>query len=522
AVTGTPGTGKTTATDLLDDPVIHVFVPKAGAQDLSSRIREAEAARRALDIKGHPAGDEGKEARRSMESRLQRLEAERDELIRDVIRSARVYQGGGHEIHGDLLETKIQEAAEDSLSRLFPQFEEGDHRSWETALKRARDGSDHPLTAVDWDRDTEEHPVVRQVLSQIGDHTKGNEIRKTLRAPPFGWPQDAIDAALISLHSSGVVRAEQNGEPIAVGGLDQNKISSAVFQRERVRLGTSEKLAIRGLYERVGVRARSGEEALKAGEFLGAVRQLAQDAGGDPPLPEPPSTAKIDELRQLSGNDQLAAIHEAKDELESCVEEWQELKERREERLPQWDRLQKMLEHAEGLPVAEEVRPDVEAIRDGLSLLDETDYLTSLRQTLEDGLRRALKEAHDDCEQVFQQELSSLHNTEAWQRLDEESQREILRAHRIEGIDEIDVSDEESLMAALAHRGIQGWRELAEALPTRFAQAREKMARAQEPSTHTVKLQSHILNSEEDVDEWVQQTRDRLLKELENGPIVIN
>ena len=179
----------------LEDPVIHTFLPKKSADDLRARIVEAEAARWVLDAKGAPSTGEGKEARESMHSRLAGAEALRDDLIREVVASARVYQGGGNEVYGDSLKEKIDAAAAASLSRLFPRFAEGDHRAWEAALKRAKDGSDQPLKVVGWDGPTEDHPVVREVLSEIGNGAKGTAIRKTLKAAPFGWPQDAVDAA---------------------------------------------------------------------------------------------------------------------------------------------------------------------------------------------------------------------------------------------------------------------------------------------------------------------------------------
>jgi hypothetical protein len=253
----------------LEDAVIHVFLPKKSAEDLRKRIVEAEAAQSVLDLRGMPAGDEGREARKSMESRLAAAEQHRDELVREAVASARVYQGGGNEVFGNTLEEKIRTAASASLSRLFPRFSEGDHGAWEAAIKRAKDGSDQPLKVVGWDRPTEEHPVVREVLSEMGSGARGTEMRKTLRASPYGWPQDAVDAALVALHRAGAVRATLNGQPVAPGHLDQSKIAAAEFRPEHVRLSTADKLALRGLYQKAGVTVRSGEEEVKAGPFPG-------------------------------------------------------------------------------------------------------------------------------------------------------------------------------------------------------------------------------------------------------------
>ena len=71
-------------------------------------------------------------------------------------------------VFGDGLAEKIQTGADASLTRLFPRFQEGDHRAWEAAVKRAKDGSDQPFKVVGWDQPTEDHPVTREVLDKVG------------------------------------------------------------------------------------------------------------------------------------------------------------------------------------------------------------------------------------------------------------------------------------------------------------------------------------------------------------------
>src|SRR5690606_3017002 len=155
------------------------------------------------------------------------------------------------------------------------------------------------------------HPVAREVMATVGAGATGGDVRRRLKAQPFGWPQDAIDAALVALHRSGALRATLNGQPIPPGQLDQNRLQSAEFLPERVRLSTTDKIALRGLYQKVGVVAVSGEEELKANEFLNKLIELAKAAGGEPPLPAPPDTRKIEDLKSLTGTEQLGAIVEA-------------------------------------------------------------------------------------------------------------------------------------------------------------------------------------------------------------------
>jgi len=292
-----------------DDPTLHVFLPKRSADELKARIIDAEAARQVLDIKGVPSGREGEEARASMLSRRANAEQSRDGIIREIIGAAHVYQGGGSEVFGNNLLEKLRTGAEQSLVRLFPRFAEGDHRAWEVALKRARQGSDEPLKVVGWDRATEEHPVCKEVLNAIGTGSKGSDVQKTLRGGEFGWPQDAIDAALIALHRAEHVRVIRNGETVTAGQLDQAGIKSAEFNRQSERLTAPEKIDLRGMYQKLAkIDVKPGAESQQADVFLGALEKLAQQAGGEPPLPAPPQTVLLGDLRTMVGNEQLRAI----------------------------------------------------------------------------------------------------------------------------------------------------------------------------------------------------------------------
>ena len=97
-------------------------------------------------------------------------------------------------------------------------------------------------------------------------------------------------------------------------------------------------------------------------KFLDRLSKLAEEAGGDAPLPKPPATTHLSDLANRVGNDQLKAIHEQKARLEKEIADWRKQAESIVQRQPRWKQLTALLDHAADLPVAAEVQPEATAI----------------------------------------------------------------------------------------------------------------------------------------------------------------
>lgn len=509
-----------------DDPVLHVFLPRRNAEELQSRIIDATAARRVLDHYGTPSTPEGKEARQAMQSRQSRAEDDCNELIADVIANALVLKGGGIEEYGIKLSEKLQSAAsEASLARLFPEFHKADHGSWGTAVKRAKDGSDSPLSAVGHQGSNDSHPVARIVISAIGGSKEGSAIRADLRVAPYGWPQDAMDAVLLALLRDGTLSAKDSqNNAIAVGQLDQQSLGKARFYLQEVRLTAKEKMGVRGVYGIANVNAQSGQEEAKAVEFLDVFENKVLQAGGEAPLPPPVSSTLLKELRQKSGPEQLKAILDAKEQLQELWDQACSLAALKEKRLPGWERLQALLHQAQGLPVRQELEPQVEAIRSQRSLLDPTtDFAAPLLQQLEQALTAELEQAQQQVSQVVAAELQQLQASAEWQDLPEVERNRIGQALQLPVAAPPAVPvDRSKLLEALQQRSLASRAELAESLPTRFGKARSAAAKALEPNIQPLKLSSGVLKDEAALDAWWAAERQKLAASLQNGPIQIN
>lgn len=505
-----------------DNPTIFVFIPWKSRNDLKRLIVEAAAAQETLDTKSSPTTDEGQEAQQSMESRRARAVVERDRLIQDVVANAKVFQGGGSEVFSVELIDKLREAAEASLVRLFPRFKEADSKVWPSVIKRAKDGAEHPFQPTGHTDATEKHLVCQQVISTIGAGNTGNEIRKALKSSPYGWPQDAIDAALIALHRVQHINATLNGAPVAPGQLDQNKISKAEFRVEQATLSVPDRLVLRKLYQTAGMSCKSGEEGTKASEFLAKLQELARSAGGNPPLPTISGTTDLEDIEKLVGNERLVAIKDKAKDLEQRIGQWTALRDLAEERVPKWELANRLARHAEGLPEAETPREQLDAIRDGRLLLDGSDPLTPQCKALADLLRNKVNDLQGEHVNAYKQAQDSLKANDSWGQLDEPDQNTVLAEVGLSTPGQADVSSDDKLVAHLDAKPLSAAQDEIAAVPARMSQAIQRAARRLEPEVQTVTLEKATLRTEEDVDAWLDRQKKRVLDALKQGPVLID
>ena len=509
----------------LKDPVLHMHLPKRSAEELRRHIIAVEAARNVLDARGTPASREGREARASVKSRLDGAEAARDGIVRAIVRAARVLRGGGGEVYGGDLPAKLRSGAEASLARLFPRFPEADHRAWQPALRRARDGSGEPFSVVGWDGRVSEHPVSKRVLAEVGAGARGSRVRRALEAAPYGWPRDAIDAALVTLHRKGHLKAERDGRPVATAQLDQTAISKARFRPERVRLTTRQRVALRGLFRRLGVRAKSGDEEDGGRRFLAALRELANRAGGAPPLPAVPDTGFVDDLSRLAGNEQLAATLADHARVEAAIGEWTARAERRDARRRSWELAAALCRHAEGeVEAAAEAARELAAIEEQRSLLAEADHVSPCLARVAGALRAELAARHRELGGAVGRAAERLASDATWSRLDTPVREGILRRVGLEPPGPLAVETDAGLRRELGRRGLAAWRSEIDAVPARVARALEAAAGelpAGGPDVTCVKVRLGTLADEAEVQKWVAEHEGKLREAVRRGPVIV-
>ncbi len=410
-----------------DSPIVFVYIEKASADDLKKQIIRAEAARGSIDFKGIPSTGAGEEARNAMQSRQAESERLRDELIRNVVGVAKVFRGGGAEQLELAFEDKVRAAADAALDRLFPSFKDADHKNWPVAKSRAQSGSDSPLEAVDWTGPTEQHPVCRELMRAIGAEMEGRAVRQKFEDSPYGWPQDTIDGALIALHATGHLTATHaSAGPLAAGQLGHDKISKTRFRVETITLTAKDKIKLRGLFQEAGITAKASDDlSAKSTEFLEQMTRLAGEAGGAAPLPECPKATHIQDIRSLAGNERLLEILKQHDPLKAQAKAWREAAELAEKRLPGWQRLERLLEHGQGIEGFAEIESARSGIMENRLLLDATDHVAPLLKKTAGVLRTSVLAAHQQHQQRYDAETARLSAAEPWQKLDATRQKSV-------------------------------------------------------------------------------------------------
>jgi len=233
---------------------------------------------------------------------------------------------------------------------LFPSFKDADDNRWHAVITAAKGGAEHALEAVGWTDAPEKHPVCAALLSEVGSGKRGKEIRDAFEASPYGWPRDAVDAVLITLHTTGHLRATHKGMTLSRGQLDQAKMSVTDFRTETVTIPAKDRIKLRKLFHDAGVDCKPNEETSKASVFLAHLVDLADHAGGEAPMPARQATAHIDALRGLGGTEQLAEIFKQHDTLAQQAKDWGKLAELAGKRKLAWEMLCTLIKHADAMP----------------------------------------------------------------------------------------------------------------------------------------------------------------------------
>ena len=248
--------------------------------------------------------------------------------------------------------------------------------------------------------------------------------------------------------------------------------------------------------------------------FLARLAELADRAGGDPPMPAKPNTTHLDDLRALVGNEQLMAILHQHDMVEQQIKDWAALAELAAKRTTGvGDPLSLTQTHQ---ACARSGRTDISRPRRSATnagLLDPTDLVPNIRKAATDLLRSAVTTVHHTFEQVYAHHMSALEASHHWQQLLDAQRRQLLTTEGIAAVPHLAVGNEADLLRALEQTPLPNWKIKTDALPQQFATAALAAAKLLEPKTQHVHLSSPPLTSMDDIKAWLIQTEEELVRE---------
>ncbi|HEX2945043.1 MAG TPA: BREX system P-loop protein BrxC [Clostridia bacterium] len=503
-------------------PTIFVFIPKRSADDIRHYLIDYKAAFATLEKKGIATTPEGKEAMASMATIRDTAEGRINELLAEAFSGAKVFQAGGNEIIESALKESILTSAKNSLQRLYPNFDMADNTGWAKVYEKAKDGSPDALKSVGFNAEPIENSVCKSILSHIGGGKKGADIRRNFEGSPFGWSGDAVDGAIQVLLVSGQLRCnDEQGKNVEPKELERKQIGKVTFKLESVTVTVLQRIQIRKLFQKVGVKAEQGKESQKVSEFIDKMTELASGAGGQAPKPTKPDTAALNEISMKAGNEQLLFIFKRNEELSKNIDQWTDLKDKIDASMPAWNSLTALLNEADNSASIQDTRAQINTIEEERLLLHEPDMVAPLLKSLEGELRKLLNQKCNDYRAAFNAFSNNLKADAAWDKLSEEKQAEIIKICGIVDIEIIVMGTYSELLAALKKYPLSSWNDRRDALKAKFEKVQELANKEVEPKIQTIDIPKRTFKKAEDIDAWLDEVGKQLKASLDNGPIVI-
>ena len=506
----------------IEKPMVFVFLPRLAADELKLAIAQFEAAKETLSTKPIPATEGGKEASAAMNSRSQVEERWLDDLVNDIVKNASVYQGGGNEVVSESFSQSIKEAVEASLDRMFIRFPDADQRGWETVSRRASEGGPDPLSALEFTGEVDRHPVCQEIWKFVGNNgKKGSEVRRHFLESPYGWPQDAVDGALLALLAGGFLKATRNGQNVPAIGMNRQQIGVTDFAIEGVTVSASQRIAVRGLATALGLPIQNGDEVEAVPRILMHIREQAHAAGGEPPLPQPPDQTLVTDLQGIPGNQQVVEVAGRVEELIKYYQDCSQATEVIRERMPAWKQLEALLPHSRQLEEHVSLKSQMDAVRTGRNMLDNPSPLPPLLNQFTTALRKAVSEQHECLKAERDREVAELEASDDWTKIKPDDRKNILDSSELGPVLDLNIGSDEELLRSLNDTTLNEWSNRILATRTRGTQTREKIAKLLSPEAVTIRIPRTTLGSKEEVESYVQELREQLLKQIAESPVII-
>ena len=239
------------------------------------------------------------------------------------------------------------------------------------------------------------------------------------------------------------------------------------------------------------------------------------------PAPLAPKLTAIEALESQSGNGQLLELYTRNDELQGLAKQWTATAEALQKRLPVWNQLSSLLEHAKELGPYQDIKAEKDAIEAQRSLLAEPDAVRPLLDRTADLLRHALNTKLQGFTGAFGTQQAHLSADADWNKLSTAQSAKLTLDHHLAPLKSIDLATPEQLQDALDDCNLDHWISKTQALGSRFDAARHSAVLLLKPNLVHVTIPKRTLNNAAELKAWLVEVELLLAEKLKTGPVAL-
>ena len=205
----------------------------------------------------------------------------------------------------------------------------------------------------------------------------------------------------------------------------------------------------------------------------------------------------------------------------ALAKQWTHTAEAIKKRLPVWNQLTSLLEHAKELGSYNDIAAEKDAIQTQRSLLAEPDAVRPLLDRTADLLRHALNAKLQGFTTAFATQQAHLSADADWGKLSADQRTRLTQDHHLAPLKPIDLATPDQLQDALDDCNLAHWISKTQALSSRFDAARHSAVLLLKPNVVHVVIPKRTLNNEVELKAWLAEVEQLLAEKLKSGPVVL-
>ena len=239
------------------------------------------------------------------------------------------------------------------------------------------------------------------------------------------------------------------------------------------------------------------------------------------PAPQPTKYDVLEALGQLDGKALLHELFTRFDELSKLIAQWKKTAEEIKKRLPVWNELSTLLEHAKELGPYTDLKAELDAIHSQRSLLADPDQVRPLLDKTTDILRIALNAKFETFKRAFTLQLEMLEADTDWNKLSDSQKNQLISKHHLEPLQFPDLATPAQVQDALDACNLNQWNDKTDAFVSRFSAVRRAAVELLQPNVVHINIPRRTLKDEQELKEWLTQVENLISQKLKVGPVSI-